>query len=62
MNMSWKEFKQHIDILLEKEGLSEDMLIDYIDTSWPTVDKVGEEDIGMDCPCLYHDKNGMAIH
>lgn len=62
MNMTWKEFKQHIDILLEKEGISEDMRIDYIDISWPTVTVIGEEDNGMDCPCLYTDKNGISIH
>ncbi len=62
--MTWNEFKKHIDILLDKEGISHDEIIWYIDTSFPDCKVVGETESSHanDCPDVALNKhNGISI-
>lgn len=42
--MTWNQFKQHIDLLLEQKGISQDEEIWYIDVSHPRAQVIGVED------------------
>jgi hypothetical protein len=52
MNMTWKQFKDSVERQMEKQDVSEDTEIWYIDISSPDLDEV---DVGVD-PAV-----GMAI-
>ena len=60
-NMTWNEFKEHIDKLLEKENISKNEEIWYIDISFPRCEEVGKDDDGIDCPSAALDNCGIAI-
>ncbi len=60
--MTWNEFKQHIDILLDKKGISRDSHIWYIDVSFPEVDEIGKEDYdNTNCPTVEIDHDSGII-
>jgi hypothetical protein len=45
-NLSWNDFKKHVDMLLERQGLSGDAPIDYIDITEPVAKEIGVEGNG----------------
>jgi hypothetical protein len=60
--MTWNQFKQHIDMLLAKEGISQDEDIWYIDISYPEVVEIGKEDSNSNCPSVSFDESsGIMI-
>jgi len=60
--MTWNQFKQHIDMLLTEEGISQDENIWYIDISYPEAEKIGEEDDNANCPSVSFDESsGIMI-
>ena len=61
-NMTWNQFKEHIDILLKEQNISGDREIDFIDKSNPACKKVGEDDGGLYCPCLTSSEDGIQIY
>lgn len=50
--MTWNQFKEHVDTLLKEKGISPDEEIWYIDTHYPSAEQIGAEDGGIDCPTV----------
>lgn len=50
MSMTWDEFKRHVDLVLERLGARGDVEIDWIDVTYPKVEKIGGTDDRMKCP------------
>lgn len=60
--MNWTDFKKHVDLIIEREGVDPDTLeINYIDIRWPQVEVLGQENSHLYCPCVCLDNDGLTI-
>ena len=48
--MTWKEFKKHVEAQLEEKGISKDAKIWYIDISFPSTSGYKLPDVNHDDP------------
>ena len=60
-NMTWNQFKEHVDTLLKEQEISADEEVWYVDISFPKADKVGVDDGGIDCPSVVLGDCGIQV-
>lgn len=60
--MTWNQFKKHVDTVLKKKGISGDEEIFYIDSHMPDCKDIGVEQDGAFELQVTCDEDGISIY